>query len=159
MHCAVRVYHRLAELAEAAGRKVDPFALTRSVCDRDERTENHARTKANDSDDTTTKAPSTVASSSPAPPQISRQTSSASSFSATVASSVESVTASTTSSLHAATKAASQQQPAFQRPQHIRAYNLWHHKRMGLDEMCAKLRLQKPGGPNSAEPLKKGTVM
>jgi hypothetical protein len=50
-------------------------------------------------------------------------------------------------------------QPICQRPQHIRAYNLWHNKRVDLDEMCATLRLAKPGDAKISEPLKRGTVM
>jgi hypothetical protein len=41
------------------------------------------------------------------------------------------------------------QQP---RPQHLRAYNLWHHKQMPLARMCAILRTEE-------NPLKESTVM
>lgn len=38
------------------------------------------------------------------------------------------------------------------RPQEIRAYNLWHHKQMALDDICAALRSKE-------NPLAQGTVM
>jgi hypothetical protein len=44
--------------------------------------------------------------------------------------------------------------PAHPRPQHMRAYNLWHHQHTPLDKMCDIL---KTGG--RVEPLKESTVM
>ncbi len=40
----------------------------------------------------------------------------------------------------------------FPRPQHMRAYNLWHHSDMALNDICAKLRSEE-------NPLKESTVM
>ncbi|KAH8112253.1 hypothetical protein DFH11DRAFT_515747 [Phellopilus nigrolimitatus] len=42
--------------------------------------------------------------------------------------------------------------PASQRPQHIRAYGLWHHKRLPVNEICCILRSKE-------NPLKVGTVI
>lgn len=42
--------------------------------------------------------------------------------------------------------------PIYQRPQHIRAYNLWHVRCLALPELCATLRSKE-------NPLKQTTVM
>lgn len=41
---------------------------------------------------------------------------------------------------------------SFPRPQHMRAYTLWHHSDMPLKDICAKLRSEE-------NPLKESTVM
>ncbi|KAI5120394.1 hypothetical protein M0805_000173 [Coniferiporia weirii] len=181
-HCAIMVYNKLTAMAKEAGVQLDPTKYTHGVrysfgpsC----WSRNTADPKQLSASRSTTGRTSTVPSSSSAstPTAVLSPVATSSSSSGTASLETATVVDISDSDIEileindvakelgldlkklsppaasrpdSSKKASSGQ--VHQRPQHIRAYNLWHYKRLPLNEMCAVLR-------SVENPLKVGTVI
>ncbi|EJD00121.1 uncharacterized protein FOMMEDRAFT_30783 [Fomitiporia mediterranea MF3/22] len=108
---------------------------------------------------TPTKAPSTPSKHTIAIPAKSTHHSVSASSHISVSASLSSPSSQSCSPSHAPSRSPRPPQPPLsrlcatkQRPQHIRAYNLWHVRQLSLDEICVLLRSRE-------NPLKVGTVI
>ncbi|KAI0922992.1 hypothetical protein AcW1_002508 [Taiwanofungus camphoratus] len=135
-HCALLVYNRLCTVAAKTGRTLSPAEYTSHLADV------HAQKKAiaSSASDTASVASTSTLASVPT-------------SSATMRTTMTEV-CSTRERIQAWTRplgyvTSVNEQP---RPQHLRAYNLWHNRNMPLQQICATLRSKE-------NPLAESTVM
>ena len=148
-HCALMVYNTLIEMAKKAGVQLDTSRFTQHV----KFVYNAKPTNAPKSDPSRTGSTSSSDSVSAESSWTTQSLPTNSEQGANTKASVNKVPMSKPKNVQQKDPASKPVPGAVhQRPQHIRAYNLWQHKQAPIPEMCATLR-------SADNPLKVGTVM
>lgn len=157
VHCALMVYNRLLEIAEAEGITPDPTKYASDIALEKPAAPVVAKTASSSTVSTT----STASTASTSATTAATTTTTTTATTATTATPTAPAAASTSSSSAAAPPprtydhaAADVQAPLKPppRPQHLRAYTLWHARKMSLEDMRAALRTPE-------NPLAASTVM